>query len=435
MASSDVVLGHSTFDALRLGRSAQMIVGRLLRFWDSKNIKKQGEFMGITLLFLDEKNSVIHGFIPAGRAPFYRPSLRAGSVVRVSRFEVARCTNMYKITDHPFVIRFIPQTTIAEVIENAPVINVEKFMLRSFDPLQALANTNLELPDVVGQIQRVVVYLSLWDDAASMFRGLIGSGDRTQTVMVVTTVNPKLFGGNLYLNSTPATKFYFDNTLEAISEFTARLDGPVQEAFTCIDTKEGIRKKEVLSIGELNKFISNSNEQTQEAEFICKARVVDVLQQNGWSFVSCTGCSRKLDKDGSSLRCNRCVNPNITGEMLKLTKQDAAALTLNEINGGGGVELPQCLKDLGGQDFVFQIRVTPFNFTPNHRTFTVSAIVDTIVPETFKTNAAELVQVEGGEASATGSNMTGSNMTGGEEKEPNPSNAGGKGGVRKRTRE
>nr|VDD61552.1 unnamed protein product [Brassica oleracea] len=458
MASSDVVLGHSTFDALRLGRSAQMIVGRLLRFWDSKNIKKQGEFMGITLLFLDEKNSVIHGFIPAGRAPFYRPSLRAGSVVRVSRFEVARCTNMYKITDHPFVIRFIPQTTIAEVIENAPVINVEKFMLRSFDPLQALANTNLELPDVVGQIQYVqgsdlhdatvttrvvirfliepvVVYLSLWDDAASMFRGLIGSGDRTQTVMVVTTVNPKLFGGNLYLNSTPATKFYFDNTLEAISEFTARLDGPVQEAFTCIDTKEGIRKKEVLSIGELNKFISNSNEQ---------ARVVDVLQQNGWSFVSCTGCSRKLDKDGSSLRCNRCVNPNITDnttfvvfdkEMLKLTKQDAAALTLNEINGGGGVELPQCLKDLGGQDFVFQIRVTPFNFTPNHRTFTVSAIVDTIVPETFKTNAAELVQVEGGEASATGSNMTGINMTGGEEKEPNPSNAGGKGGVRKRTRE
>ena len=53
---------------------------------------------------------------------------------------------MYKITDHPFVIRFIPQTTIDEVVANAPVINVEKFMIRKFDPLQALANTNLELP-------------------------------------------------------------------------------------------------------------------------------------------------------------------------------------------------------------------------------------------------------------------------------------------------
>ncbi|CAN7034394.1 unnamed protein product [Brassica oleracea var. botrytis] len=39
--------------------------------------------------------------------------------------------------------------------------------------------------------------------------------------MVVTTVNPKLFGGNMYLNSTPATKFYFDPALQAIVEFTA----------------------------------------------------------------------------------------------------------------------------------------------------------------------------------------------------------------------
>uniref|UniRef100_M4E6X0 Uncharacterized protein n=1 Tax=Brassica campestris TaxID=3711 RepID=M4E6X0_BRACM len=57
MASSGVVLAHSAFDGLRLGRSAQFVVGRLLRFWDSKNIKKQGEFMGITLLLLDEKVS------------------------------------------------------------------------------------------------------------------------------------------------------------------------------------------------------------------------------------------------------------------------------------------------------------------------------------------------------------------------------------------
>ncbi|KAG5413214.1 hypothetical protein IGI04_000781 [Brassica rapa subsp. trilocularis] len=98
--------------------------------------------------------------------------------------------------------------------------------------------------------------------------------------------------------------------------------------------------------------------------------------------MSCTGCSRKLDKDETSLRCIRCVNPNATGVI--------------------NVELPQCLKDLGGQDFVFQLRVTPFNFTPSHH----------------------------GEASATGSNMTG-----GEEKEPNPSDAGGKGSSRKRLRE
>lgn len=41
----------------------------------------------------------------------------------------------------------------------------------------------------------VVVYLSLWDEAAATFRGLISSDERAQHVMVVTTVNPKIFGG------------------------------------------------------------------------------------------------------------------------------------------------------------------------------------------------------------------------------------------------
>ncbi|XP_013584766.1 PREDICTED: uncharacterized protein LOC106293643 [Brassica oleracea var. oleracea] len=278
----------------------------------------------------------------------------------------------------------------------------------------------------------VVVYLSLWDDAASMFRGLINSGDMTQSVMVATTVNPKIFGGNLFLNSTPAMKFYFDPDLQAIAEFIASLEGPVGEGFPCIDTEEGIKKKEVVSIGELNKFISNSDEHTHEADFIRKARVVEFLQQNGWSFVYCTGCSMKLDKIGTSLRCNRCVNPNVTGvikEMLKVTKKDAAGLTLYEISGGGSKELPQCLTDLAGKDFVFQIRVTPFNFTPSHRTFTVSATLDNITPETFKTSEDQFVQVEGGEASASASNKIR-----GEDNEPNPSTPGGKESGRKRPR-
>ncbi|CAF1709381.1 unnamed protein product [Brassica napus] len=243
-SSAPAVVGPTSFDDLCLGRSAQFVVARLLRFWDSRNIKKQRKFMGITLLFLDEQNSVIHGFITAARSGHYHPGLRSGSIVKVSRFEFARCTNLYKITDNPFVIRFLPQTTIDEV---APIINLQKFMLRKFEHLQALDNTNLELPDVVGMIRsvqgsdlsdatvmtrvvvrfviepNVVVYLSLWDEAAATFRGLISSGERAQSVMVVPTVNPKIFGGNLYPNSTPATKFYFDMNLPAITQFTARL--------------------------------------------------------------------------------------------------------------------------------------------------------------------------------------------------------------------
>ncbi|KAL0796002.1 hypothetical protein Bca101_067379 [Brassica carinata] len=85
--------------------------------------------MGIAVLFLDEKvkvtDSVIHGFIPAGRANHYRPSLKAGSIVKVDHFEVAMCSSIYKIIDPPFLIRFIPQIIIDEVITGAPEINLQ----------------------------------------------------------------------------------------------------------------------------------------------------------------------------------------------------------------------------------------------------------------------------------------------------------------------
>ncbi|WZZ46486.1 hypothetical protein YC2023_042745 [Brassica napus] len=87
--------------------------------------QKESEFMGIMVIFLDKKvNSVIHGFIPAGRANHYMTSLKAGSIVKVDRFEVARCPSMYKITDHPFLICFISPTIIDEVITDAPKINL-----------------------------------------------------------------------------------------------------------------------------------------------------------------------------------------------------------------------------------------------------------------------------------------------------------------------
>ncbi|KAG5406330.1 hypothetical protein IGI04_012449 [Brassica rapa subsp. trilocularis] len=213
------------------------------------------------------------------------------------------------------VIRFIPQTTIDEVIDNAPVINLQTFILRRFDQLQALRNIDLELPVQGSDLKdaeamprvvvrfivepTVVVYLCLWDDAAEMFKGLINQVIEPSLSWwsVVTTVNPKIFGGNLYINSTPAAKFYFDTNLPAIAEFTARKSS--LRSFPLYRYQGWDKKKELVSIRDLNKFISNSDEQTQEADFICKARVVEVLQQNGWSFFSCTGCSRKLDKSGS----------------------------------------------------------------------------------------------------------------------------------------
>ncbi|KAG5413314.1 hypothetical protein IGI04_000881 [Brassica rapa subsp. trilocularis] len=73
-------------------------------------------------------NFMIHGFIPAGRANHYMPFLKAGFIVKVDLFEVARCSSMYKIIDHPFLICSISPTIIDEVIAGAPEINLQSLL-------------------------------------------------------------------------------------------------------------------------------------------------------------------------------------------------------------------------------------------------------------------------------------------------------------------
>ncbi|KAL0824762.1 hypothetical protein Bca101_048439 [Brassica carinata] len=117
---------HSTLEYVLLGHSSQSIAYGFLRLWDYLDFKKDKKFVGITVLFLDEKvNFVIHGFTPVGRANHYRPSLKEGFIVKVDHLEVARCSSMHTIIDHPFLIHFISLTIIDEVITDAREINLQ----------------------------------------------------------------------------------------------------------------------------------------------------------------------------------------------------------------------------------------------------------------------------------------------------------------------
>ncbi|CAG7901454.1 unnamed protein product [Brassica rapa] len=80
---------------------------------------------GIRCSTFESLHFVIHGFTPVGRANHYMPSLKAGSIVKVDRFEVVRCSSMYKITDNPLLIRFISLTITDEFITGAPEINLQ----------------------------------------------------------------------------------------------------------------------------------------------------------------------------------------------------------------------------------------------------------------------------------------------------------------------
>ncbi|CAN6831635.1 unnamed protein product, partial [Brassica oleracea] len=106
---------HSTFESIRLGLSSQNIAFGFLRLWDSLNFKKDREFVGITVLFLDEKvNSVIHGFTPVRHTNHYMPSLKADSIVKVDRFELQA-----RLQSGKFKWNDIPTTENASVMDSS----------------------------------------------------------------------------------------------------------------------------------------------------------------------------------------------------------------------------------------------------------------------------------------------------------------------------
>uniref|UniRef100_A0A0D3AXC8 Replication factor A C-terminal domain-containing protein n=1 Tax=Brassica oleracea var. oleracea TaxID=109376 RepID=A0A0D3AXC8_BRAOL len=141
-----------------------------------------------------------------------------------------------------------------------------------------------------------------------------------------------------------------------------------------VDTMEGRKKKSSYQLENLTRSLPTPVNRTflpmktEEADFLCKAQIVGVVQQNGLSFVSCTGCNMKLAK---SLWCNRCVSPNAPGssavddgkesatfvvfdrEMIKLIKKEAkSGSCVDTLVAVGGMELPKCLEELAGNGYL-----------------------------------------------------------------------------------
>lgn len=59
---ANAAAAYSTFASLCLGRAAQTVVGGLIWSGDSRNINKNGEFTGITILLLDEMVMIVSLF-------------------------------------------------------------------------------------------------------------------------------------------------------------------------------------------------------------------------------------------------------------------------------------------------------------------------------------------------------------------------------------
>ncbi|KAH0908103.1 LOW QUALITY PROTEIN: hypothetical protein HID58_031424, partial [Brassica napus] len=402
---------------LRAGRCSNTAEVRLLRFWEARNVRKDGELMSLDMLLLDEQSTLIHGSINSSRVDTFRRRLSEGSVYSLSGFDVARANPKYRLSDSPVSIRFNDGTFFEPKTDSDKDIPTELFRFRSHEQFLALANTNRELPDIVGGVssvrstitdglrgpQRVMVTLRLegmFDDRAVTFQTKFDEHVSKPRVILFTSINPKVVGGKLFLNATSGTHFYFDRETSAGKEHYEKLVGDGANSSSSKSKVVSAQKIEPLTVAELNQYVLAAD--PQDIEFLCKAEVTSLQSDKGWCYIGCSKSAKKLQRDETSFTCLSCDRENATGvlryrvefsvadhtdeavfvafdtEIAKLTNiqaSEAAHIFGAGVNARVDSDFPPFLNEVVGKTFTFQLKLGQFNFTSKHQSFTVSRII------------------------------------------------------------
>ncbi|KAL0678363.1 hypothetical protein Bca4012_006344 [Brassica carinata] len=150
-------------------------------------------------------------------------------------------------------------------------IGVETFRFRDHSELLGLANTNTQLPDIVGEITAV----------KSTFTDPPQNNNRGPRVLVATSINPQIVGGRLFLNATSGTHIYFDKETTARETYFYRLVAQDTRLPSAAPLLKSYAKVESLSIAELNEFVISAS-----------SRVAGIKLDKGLCYVSCSNCTK-----------------------------------------------------------------------------------------------------------------------------------------------
>lgn len=365
----------------------------------------------------------MHGTVSALLQLRFRQRMTEGSVYTLSGFDVTRSSPKYRLSDALVAIRFNDGTEFEKLATTSRTIPTEHFRFRPYDQILGLANTGRQLPDIMGELsairstiadrshgaQRVMLNLrlgsdttvcvSIFDSLALSFHNKLDGYGREPRIVVVTAVNPKLVSGKLYLNGTSATRIFFDSETAVGADAFARLPTGDTDQSGSSSKVVHAQKIEPMTVSELNQFIFTADPQI--IEFLCTAKVTEIQLDEGWCYIGCSTCSKKLIREETSFTCVPCNETNAvaklkyrvilsvsddTGsaaflgfdeEVASLTHvlaSDAAQIVGIGTNAQVDIDLPRSLPNLVGSTYTFQLRLKDFNFGPNHRSFTISRI-------------------------------------------------------------
>ncbi|XP_019085736.1 PREDICTED: uncharacterized protein LOC104715847 isoform X2 [Camelina sativa] len=352
------------------------------------------------------------------------------SVVRnISTLQARKQPNSYRLSDHAYKILLNDHTSMDVLDPDEYSIPLEYFCTRNYKDIQSLVGKGEMLPDIVAQVSCIqnadkvdetttppkttsnliltcvfdsgdTAYVSVWDNQASKVREDVALLKEEPIVVIVTGVNPKNLRGDLYLNATASTRFFW-NVENNITEEFRKSPCYQKDLIPTIENPAPMSAPgDVQSISEILAYVDEQS--GKEKLFWCKAKVVDLILSSGWFFISCTTCFKKMETSGDTLICGgACDSDTAIGRLRyrievvvddecqtstfvlfdepakKLFKSSASTLAAkNNVaqNDACGLIVPKEIQNLVGRNFVFCIKVREYNFTAKYQSFAVAQI-------------------------------------------------------------
>ncbi|CAN6879796.1 unnamed protein product [Brassica oleracea] len=414
IVSAEVV----AFRSLKYGSHDGELRFRLIHFWEAQNVVTK-VLIGLEMLLIDEEETVIQGFIPAGRIDTYLPHMRAES---------------------SFTVTLSTTSVLSDLDDSSVCFPEDRFRFHGYEEFDAACDLKGDLYDYIGHIKLVngqvlgdnlvlddadiassrrvmlhvqthdgsVMKLYLWDKAASEFCERFKASGGTARVILVTTLNPKRLGGALALSSMAPSRVFLDTDVQATRDYLNWMNTNLDVANRV--NADIVTKTEIVTIGELFSYMKQEDAKVV-AWFECIATVGDVVHGSSWYYIGCGVCHTKATKGPTSLMCKKCGKTSIVGVAQYLTKisvydnDDQASFVLlgdagHELSGkkaselvedyfeanedvGGDhlVPVPQALIDTIGQTRKFVVKVSKHNLTGQTQSLTVTKVLTLEVPK------------------------------------------------------
>ncbi|CAF1923786.1 unnamed protein product [Brassica napus] len=337
-----------SFKDVKFGPHESELRFRLIHFWEARNVRTK-LLIGLEMLLIDQEETIIQGFIPAGRMDTYLPHMRTGGIYRLHNFFGSNNKTLYRVSEPSVTITFSSTSVLSDLEDSSVCFPEDRFRFYGYEEFNAACDLKGDLYDYVGHIKLVngqvlndslvvdeaeiastrrvllhvqthdgpVMKMYLWDKAASDFGERFKASGGTASVILVTTLNPKRYGGALCLSSMASSRIFMDSDVQATRDYLNWLNSNLDVAKR-VDA-DVVTKTETVTIGELFSYMKQADAKVV-AWFECIATIGDVVHGSGWYYIGCGGCHTKATKGPTTLMCKKCGKSDIVGVAQYLAK-------------------------------------------------------------------------------------------------------------------